>query len=871
MASYRVFMIDSGAVANPREITPLVLSMPLVTDTGGLEVNSAEIVLNSPNGEFLTTGEIIKDYQRFYIELTDDDKNIYRRVFEYAPQDAAMKIEETAKTGRIITMNLLGIEYHWQKINYLKTHRWTDAKTVSEDLQRAYARSASDNQPRTLSSEDDLNEFPTHTANNYPWAETPLSCWDRLYQLATSLAAPPANGGLLDFYTNSFDMNENQVRQGQDYRFIKLKAHPLGSTPDKPITIEEGELVTAEDDRETGRSPPEANRVIGLFERTGGTFPTEFQVYQGRVERFLNLPVWRNDVSYIRGEEVRPSGNTTLADPIYRWNRDTPSAPGTALSTGSGWSRITFGQFAGDVTYSPLTRIGTNRWRNMGIDPTNTGYGRAMPDFNRVIKTDEYFNVPVDWVVPIGSRDPNTYVVGNDDLPNHLVCRRTGIPRGTTILLLSSRGASGGTDTSIRMYDNGWAVKYRLAYGTGRDIFVTDHGTGLQFVLQNEGKWVRARNTDGNIYRNPAVSRYAAIGNVQGVVPAAITDTLRDSNGSNINSNSAIQVIYRHPPFTLADLVIEDRKISGAIDRSDSIIFKFPYPFSILQTRDVVGGIIAGGTKNIIDNDTDRELRSGFNNQYSEDLGKINSIQLAMRVNHVRVQVLAPVELKVRCAIRDMYDSMVIQDFTLPFNNKWENINLPISSFRPYRALPIADFGESIIARLGAPPPVLEELDTFRWDRVRDISFTYMRDGVYDGGNRSEGIPTSPLHEELVSISIDALRFDKELVVMSPPTEGDNLEKIIRVPGIFVDSQARSFVAAEAERVRFPKTDFILDVRGRFDIRYGDSFFYKNPAVITGEDNADTNTIKLVAYSIEHSFTDRGELRTRIFCGKRFE
>ena len=301
MASVRVeHRPDAGGGV---DITEYLLAAPLFTDTGGQDVNTAEIVLRSPNGEFLTTGSIINDYDKFTITSRDDFGNRYERDYEYAPQNAAMKIDESAAVGRMITLNLLGIEYHLQRVNYSGAFRWSDAKTVSDDILSLYTANRGTRQP--FVTDTGLNDLPTHTANNYPFSAGPASCWDRLFQVVTSLAAPPANGGLLDFWTNSFEKVA--------FNGLAFKSRSLGSSPARPVTITSGILSGGEDDRESGRSPPNATRIIGQFENAGGSLPVNFQRYQGLKERFLNVPVYQSGVEYRPGELIRieRGGGTT--------------------------------------------------------------------------------------------------------------------------------------------------------------------------------------------------------------------------------------------------------------------------------------------------------------------------------------------------------------------------------------------------------------------------------------------------------------------------------------------------------------------------------------------------------------------------------
>ena len=47
--------------------------MPLVTDTGTGDVNSARIILSANNGKFIKTSPVIDQYDRIRIQIDDGD------------------------------------------------------------------------------------------------------------------------------------------------------------------------------------------------------------------------------------------------------------------------------------------------------------------------------------------------------------------------------------------------------------------------------------------------------------------------------------------------------------------------------------------------------------------------------------------------------------------------------------------------------------------------------------------------------------------------------------------------------------------------------------------------------------------------------
>ena len=950
MASYKVSLVypagPGRASQTERDITESVVGVPLVTDTGGLETNSAELVLNSPRGEFLTVDPVIEDFDHFRVELTDDDGNTYDREFQYMPQDGAMKIDETAATGRLITLNLLGIEAHLQRVNYLGIHRWSDPHTVARAILKDYNSNKGAGQPEVDEDDaartDGMNRLPVHTSNTYAYAETALACWDRLQQVVTSLGAPPADGGLLDFFTHSYETG------GSEYNKLTFKSHSLGSTPDAPVVITEGVLSSAEDDRETGKSPAEATRVIGFFERDAGTLPVDFQKFQGLVERHSNLPYWRRDVAYRRGEQVRfPLPGQNVGDPrLPVFEAITDTAAGTPPNTTTAWRQISYQQFVGTVQYSPWTDDKRETWINMGADPTSSGFlQRSMPDFNRAVVLQDYFSVPVDAVA-----------TRMEDVPAQILFPGRRPYKGLTVLVNGTGdGAFAGFSNQIVIHDGTrWRTKYRIESDTN-NAFAVDYSGGNTYVCTG-GTWSRTGYGDAA----QSMHLYDSIENVQGIVPSSHTD------GMATNQRSAIEVTYRSLALSGDDLqrLFQQGPTAAEIDYADytgsdtirskyytwvrdeegrfrvvrgageakhnaaTLRLAFPFPVSTYNgigedVGELYGALPDPVTIDAVNNAVTPDGNRGFNHADSEALGRLGSLDFGIKLDRRRItagvvgNLIDEANFRIRCCLRDIWDRLVIQDFTLNFHDKWEVVSLPLSGFTPY--VPVRPESSAAI-RAFVPPQQVEALDLFDWHNIKDITWTDISQHYDEHGRfepldwRSEEvrafdvvgdavalvrtllaaflegvevvadavtgdfieIPDVDKNGTQTKLAIDAPRFSKELVVTSPPTSETggswNLEKTLRVPGISVDSQARSYVRSAEELHRFPKHDFVIDVRGRFDIRYGDSFLYKNEAVIHPDlaEAGSPGTIKLAAYHVEHSFTDRGELRTRIWAGRRF-
>ena len=73
---------SNGYAGSGTDITSDVKAIPLFTDAGTGEVNQLQLVLIARDGNYITTGNIIEQYDRIRIECTDLDNNSYDRYFE---------------------------------------------------------------------------------------------------------------------------------------------------------------------------------------------------------------------------------------------------------------------------------------------------------------------------------------------------------------------------------------------------------------------------------------------------------------------------------------------------------------------------------------------------------------------------------------------------------------------------------------------------------------------------------------------------------------------------------------------------------------------------------------------------------------------
>ena len=886
--SYTVNLIKSED-GSKHDITNLVTGIPRFTDIGLDQINAAEISFTSPSGELLTKAPVIEDYDRVEISASDSEGRSFYNQYEYAPRDDALDISETKRGGRRVHVKLLGLEYHLTKINYAFPHRYESGEEVITAIAKYYNDNRGSKQPELRYI---AGGMPSGTANTYPYDDTPETCYDRIRDLANSFGAPPADGGLLDFYTVEFFTTADgklnlSMRSLGDNKRVPDRAKAAVTTG-TDVVLTEGELPGDDEDRDLGISPPRANRIIGIFDRQSGTLPVNFSRFAGRSLRYEFLPLWRADVDYIVGEEVRTSRGGVRSD-VYRCigaNRgNRPPSPN--------WRTITHDDYLdAESPYSPWTENRLREWENSaaGLGGGGPLGGACFTDFNTAIaQNPTYRRYPVDYVGVDPSGVPSRIRLGNGRFY-----------RGFRILVNGTgRGDLDGMKDVIAEYDGTrWFTRYSFDDSDDGAAACVDMNEA-QIYLYDNG-WTKTYNAANY----DCLHQHSGISLVHGVRGAG-THTL-------YQRNRAIEVTYDLEDYGVGGYIDNTLGVGLgnlflAIDGSNkrvkadyfrsgvSIRIPFPFPSGSRFSPTSVGGIYGGGnrgepaTLNISNNRYTSGGNTGYNHSDSEDLGAIDTIDLILRAGHFTIDTndklpITPEVSRYRGWLRDCVDNVIIQDFTLPFNDVWTNVSLPISSFVPYNA-----HAPKLVKDFFVPPKEQEELNRFRYWDIKEFGITWL--GPYDDESRYSpadqivgdlleqlgrtflnlfGTLASTFGGRRVKLAIDGVRFGKELIVVSDRDQERNLEKVIRIPRITTYTEGRYYVESEQERLRFRNKEYTIDVKGRFDVHYGDTIYYENPAVISDSDGR-KGRIKLAVMGMEHSITPGVGLRSKIVSIKRFE
>jgi len=325
-----------------------------------------------------------------------------------------------------------------------------------------------------------------------------------------------------------------------------------------------------------------------------------------------------------------------------------------------------------------------------------------------------------------------------------------------------------------------------------------------------------------------------------------------NGGGGNFGQTSAVLYEFR---FRKTDSVIGFnsptfyRQFAG-------VNFRVPYPFN--SNNGNILGRDYGDNDSLLPATFEAENMgltssgfSGFNNTEAEDLGPLDALVFFIRHEwRYRIDgsgiLVSSGNFAYRCALYDIDDTVVIQDFVIPFNGLWEGISLPIGGFKTYKARAAWAFG-NIVQSVFLQE--LEILDSFRWRNIKKISIHWL--GPYDDQGRFnpngqlgfifppifDALTSVTLNELNIKLSIDSFQWSHPGLSVSPPnTERPLQPQFFYEPLITNKIQNDQANLAKLEITRFRHTEFEVTTVGFNDLSPGDSFFLENPKLVSFAD-----------------------------------
>ena len=914
---------EDGDYSTGVNITSDVKAIPLFTDTGTEEVNQANIILIANNGNYITSGNIIDQFDRIRIEVKDIDDNTYDRYFEVAQ----LKPSETNNEGTLLELECWGIEYYLNKIHYVKPHWFTDSATVGNDIINVYNSNILTARQPTVSlastytpSTQFGNDLPTWNINHYEYGLNEDTCLNRLNDIYDKLGGTTASGGVKDFYETIFTTTS--------VNDISLGITTSGSSPEDKSqnlsTIKNTQAVNVAEE-EGGISNANSTNVLAWGSPVHGTLPVGSSKYNSQEFQFKYRPEWVAGVNYKADSKVKYEGS--------HWKATSDNLSTTSNKPGSSsvWTQITRASEYGNVfSYSEWTDDKVALWINAGSNPSAvsagspdsngdklyTGSGAGFFDSNIIINDDtenqEFYRTFADVRV---DRLTGLYVDTDDQLVTYSNTRAytagdiSTFPRGFRVLIddPTPTGVFLLRDSNFKWFGNSvaewtgteWVVKYSMDSNTDKlQVAVISEGKNYEYE-HSTGLW-KNRSTDYANTGNDCFHQYTEIEN---------TDSFDEDGVSNSftkHIKSAVTVTYDIPSDIRGSPANELYYKVGAW-----INFAFPFPYTIDNAiTEKVGQIYGGGGSSPVKEPSTLDTQNmgylsdgkvGFNQDKSEEYGQLSSIGFKIAFSDtvasaVDVQSIKGQDFPFACFVIDINDNVYRQDFKVSFPNHWEDVELPLTGFTNYQArtprFVTAFHGNT--ANLVRPKDI-ESRNVMEWRNVRFVIIQYMDNydefGRYSPETNGEAPSiASYLAGTLLSVArvqkltIDNFRFVKPLLARSAKIDGTdtttpdrNMEtQFLQKPQISTYDQLLSEVKSELEVEKFRHKEFSLSTTGTstFDIKFGDSFYFENERLVSDTDDSLSNTIKLVAKRIEYSITKppagNGGLRRRIVGIKRF-
>ena len=885
---------ESNSYEVNADLTPDVTTPLFFTDTGTGEVNEAEIILRAQDGKYITTGNIIEKHDRINILCGDLGGNIYVRVFEVV---RIIPSQDKDNGGTLLTLKCLGIEYHTQHIHVSKPFYYTDGFSVADDIGSMYNQNRGVRQPILTGHNETWNgsygnALPNFTANNYDYSLYEDTAYNRWMDLIDKFGASVAAGGALKFYELSFITFPSSIlalrlrESGDNTPTVTIKNAKV--TSPRTVGTQEGELTI-----ETGTN------VLAWGSADHGSLPVEFSRYDSQLVQFAFRPEWSDTISYTVDAKVKviqPNGRAKhYKSKINNNLNNIPPAFGDSIH----WQRIDMkSEFGDSIQYSPWTDDKATLWKNSMANPNGS---QLAWDINLVIWDEGYFRT---WVDARATSNEGLDILANYVFGGYSYdSTRYSLPRGFRVLVDSTFPSGDLADFSNKVVEwdgNKWYIKYSFLPNNDK----------VQVAVINEAKiyegdnfgtspvWNALDSADfGNDCFHPVfdVTNVRGVDLVNGTPRSEINDSGRypDITQNNTsftkNVNSALKFTY-----TWNDIISSsvNSQTGDWYKRGAWACFRFPFPVNDYNgITENVGDIYGGGerfqrepaTLDIQNMHLTHDGQRGFNRgSSSEDLGQINSIAFWCKLD-IESGLDIDANHKMRCFMIDTSDNIVYSDFELEFSNHWQDIRLPISSFRIYRGRRPAYGLDNAITMI--PPKDLDIINVFEWHNVKFIGIQYMP--VYDQFGRfnptgsilndaTPSVQVNNLAGGTISLYIDAFRFIKPLLVSSGQVILYNIEpSFLQRPDITVYDQLLNDAKSQLEIEKFQHKEFNIETSGdnTFDVKFGDSFYLENKDLINDSDNGD-NTIQLVAKRIEYTISKPpngpGGLKRRILGVKVF-
>jgi hypothetical protein len=903
---------ESDGYVTTSDITTDVLGISF-TDTGSGQVNECILKLSGAFGNFISslgTPTVIDEYDRFRVQCEDLAGNTYDRFFEFNP---LIVPSQTKNEGTLLELNLIGIEYHTQRINFSGRFFFEDAFDVAQAIGINYNKNINSRQPVLtghsvgyIQGTGTGNGFPKFTVNHYEYGIVEMPGYNRWQQLLDKLGGSVANGGVLDYFDCGFETSAVNAIEialfSQGSRSIDLDNDAALPTLTQSLEVNIGST-------DVGIAAATATLVAAWGSQTHGSLPTGHSIYASGVDQFIFRPLWDENIFYLTDSKVKFVDNKH-----YIANTDiTGTPPFTDPSASADWDQIDMGDEFGDtIQYSEWTDDKVKEWANCGADPSNvtqlgetiTSVGACMVDINIVVldNTSEakFFRT---WVDFIATSDATLSIAANNwaysGQTNQFPVGRRVFINGTGIEVFAGNDSNGipFSNNIAEWSGEEWIVKYRPA-DTGTDldnmqIMVWDEAVNYSFD-ETAGTW---SILSGDLATD-CIHKYDTISSAESYdTKPAETDSTNHPDVTKDGSPFATNIFSSIKCSYTITQTYDDRISAGSttplgdfFKKGAWIVWRIPFSPNNYGSPSVTVGNIFGtdtpavGEDNLQPSFLDTQNMThtsrgttGYNQPNSQDLGQLQEIVTNITVENLTV---AGIKLDgittVRCWMIDRYDNTVFFDIEIPFVDVSYPVKIPFSSFKIYRGKKPRFFdltGNNIVSLV--LPQELEIINRFAFREIQIIGWQiqdfYDEFGRYApdilGDALDFNIDNTSLAKIIggtLSLTIDDFHFTKPLLAIASLSTERNLEAEFRKrPHIITFDQLLNDAQTELEKEQFQLKEYQIETAGSelFALKFGDGFFFENDQLVNDQDDStdpSAKKIKLVARHIQYNLTSPG-------------
>lgn len=883
--TYSVILYRAFTYTSTSDLTNDVLSIPIFTDTGDGEINTATIRLSAKDNKYAKPDtDQLDDHDRIWLSVFDGSQT-YNRAFEIMSR-VFLKNKIEPKTMQI---ELAGIEIALTRVKVSMNTFGMKTRDMLTKLKQCYDGNKTNYMPSLTI---DVTQIPD-IISNLDWS-TEDTILNRLNELVDSFGASGDNNGVLDFYDVRFRTLPTN---------ITVEIFSSGRGTDNPQTYE---TITSNIEFTSKTDPPVATQIASWGATDAGSLPVEWSKFQSRQLIMptnkgseSNFPTWVSGFPYPINSKV--SIDATLvtaghADKVYRkkTNNITTNLSSTPQSNTTDWAEYTTAEYYGEnFTYSPWTSNKVGVWKNNGAGFSNSPFNGMTPstnstglcffDQNLIINDSSTESPAFRTFVDLKTTSSvinTTWLYGGTS---------SGIYDGLRVLVDGvGTGAFVGKNNKIMEYkDNssyvGWIVKYEPK--TDMQVVVMDSARVFKY---NGSSWVDQSTITGNAL--DCLHPYDNLARDTSVIINPDTTTtlpLASRQYTTVNNNSALTVTYSWISaaswFNSLTDVLTDSISSNVNTRKNYyssgawLCMRFPFPTNRNNGISENVGELMGGTLSSKVPSLDFENTTfthsgliGYNESDSEDLGQISSIDFFCKIAYViaaggnphtsaSATPFAEGNFPMTMFMIDKNDHVVVQDFVLSFNNTWQYISLPINGFSLYRGR-----RPKVLSALGnlIPPKDLSYTANFDSWQVKMIGIStkdsydnYGRfapaSNMFGGGNT--------LQKKTLQLSIDGLHFVKPLLSITSKVEPTSLTPLkqtifLQRPTIGNKEQLDGDAYSELLKQSFPYEEYNITTNGKFETKYGNYFKFIDGS-IDHTDAGVPNQVLLVAKNIEYSIT----------------